>query len=97
MLSCIGKRTPSKRFQIVSAKVDEYYKKINLINSELKEITEHAAIIPSQRKRRIINDFKPIQDQMSCIIETINKLEDNYGLEKLEFNTSILRLIDLLF
>ena len=75
MLSCLGKTTPSKKFQTISAKVDEYYNKFHSINFEMKEmaakeITEHTIVIPNQRRRRIINDFKLIQQQTSCIIET---------------------------
>ena len=61
MFSCLGKRTPSEKFQTVNAKVDEYYDKFNSINSELKEITEQTIVIPNQRRKRIINDFKLIQ------------------------------------
>ena len=48
----------SKKFLSISAKVDEYYKKFHSINSQLKEITEHTAAIPNERKIWIFNDFK---------------------------------------
>ena len=88
MFSCIGKKKPSKRFQAVSTKVKEYYKTFHSINSELKEITEHKAAItdPNQYKRWILNDFKLFHKQITYIIETVNKVEDKYGLKRLEFD-----------
>ena len=58
------------------------------INCELKEITEDNPIVtnPNQRQRFIIGDVKLFKEQISCIIETVNKLEDNHGLEKLEID-----------
>ena len=70
MSSCIGKNKPSKKFQSVSRKVDGYYEKFHSINNELKNICEHNAVIPDQRRRRIINDFFPFKEQISYIIET---------------------------
>ena len=49
-----------EEFQNACSKVDGFYKKLYSINSELKELTEHNAIItnPNERQRIIIGDFK---------------------------------------
>lgn len=74
MFSCIGKKKPSKRFQAVSKKVKEYYKIFHSINSELKEITEHKAVItdPNQYKRWILNYFKLFHKQITKVVKNQN-------------------------
>ena len=56
-----------EEFQTACSKVDGFYKKFHSINSELKEITEHNAIIsnPNESQRIIIGDFKVFKEQIS--------------------------------
>ena len=80
----------NEEFQTACTKLDGFYMKLHSINSELKGITEHKALIinPDERHLFIIGDFKLFKEQISCIIETVNKLEDICGLEKLEFDVN---------
>ena len=60
-----------EEFQTARSKVDGFYKKLYSINSELKELTEHNAIItnPNERHRiGIIGDFKLFNEQISFTI-----------------------------
>ena len=100
--SCMGKKDEPKKkksskkaqfkeeLQTACTKLDGFYMKLHSINSELKGITEHKALIinPDERHKFIIGDFKLFKEQISCIIETVNKLEDICGLEKLEFDVN---------
>ena len=69
-------------------KIDVFYKELHSMNNELKEITEHNTVFtnPNKKQRSKIADLNIFQQQISYIIETVNKLEDNYGLRKLEFD-----------
>ena len=87
-MSCIPKKRRSKEFRTAISKVKEYYKKFHLINAKLKEITKHEVVLPNERKRWVMNDFKLIQQQIICIMETVNNLEDKYKLTKLTFDVS---------
>ena len=80
------KKKRSKEFKTAISKVKEYYEKFHLINTKLKEVTEHEVVLPNEMKRWVMNDFKLIQQQISCIIETVNKLEHKYRLTKLTFD-----------
>ena len=77
----------NEEFQTACTKLDGFYMKLHSINSELKGITEHKALIinPDERHKFIIGDFK---EQISYIIETVNRLEDICGLEQLEFDVN---------
>ena len=75
------KKKSSKKGQLD----EDFFKKLHSINFELKEITGHDAKIDDldrQRERFIIGDSKLFKEHILCIIETVNKLEDNYVLEK---------------
>ena len=51
------------------------------------KITEHKEVFNSnQRKKLVSEEFNVFYEQISNILETINKLENDYDLEKLEFN-----------
>ena len=68
-------------------KVPCIYKELHSINSELVKITEHKEVFSSnQRKKLVSEEFNVFYEQISNILETINKLENDYDLEKLEFN-----------
>ena len=98
MFSCIGKKDKTKKkklskYQIreqwdtVHKKVPCIYKELHSINSELVKITEHKEVFNSnQRKKLVSEEFNVFYEQISNILETINKLENDYDLEKLEFN-----------
>ena len=78
-----------EEYKTAFTKVDGFYKELHSINTELKEITEHNAVITNPNQKRqisIIADLNLFQKQISYIIETVNKLEDNCGLKKFEFD-----------
>ena len=106
MLSCIGtkKKKKSKKVQRdeiiqVSKKI---YEKLHTINCELREYTQdHKVIIANpndhEYEMTIIAAIKLYQKQISYIIETINKLEDNLELsKKLEFDVKRIFPLDSL-
>ena len=82
------KAQKDEKYQTAFTKIDGFYQELHSINTELKEMAEHNAVItnPKQRQRNLIDDLNLFKDQISYIIETVNKLEDNYGLRKLEFD-----------
>ena len=77
-----------EQYQTACLKVDNFFKELHAINADLKEVTDYNSTIPYPNKRKltIIGDLTVIQKEISNIIETINKLEDTFGLRKLEFD-----------
>ena len=92
MLSLFGKKDKTKKksqikeeWDIVHNKVPCIYKKIDSINSDLVQITNHKVVLSNQKKTIVTDDFDSFYEQISNILVTINTLENVYGLEKLEF------------
>ena len=67
----------NEEFRTACTKLDGFYMKLHSINSELKGITEHKALItnPDERQEIIICDFKLFKEQISCIIERSTNLK----------------------
>ena len=82
------KKKSSDNYQTIRSKISEYYKEFDAINCDLKKITDHKALIidQSEGNKWIPNDFKIFQEHILCIIETMNKLEENHGLRMFEFD-----------
>ena len=73
------KAQKDEEYQTAFTKIDGFYKELHSINTELKEMAEHNAVItnPKQREKTCIDDLNLFKEQISYIIETVNKLEDN--------------------
>ena len=81
-----------EEYQTACNKVDGFYYDLHLTNCELKDISDHDSIItyPKQRQRNIICDINLLQEQISHIISTVNKLEDDDSRPtKLEFDKNL--------
>ena len=61
-------------------------------------MTHHEAQItnPEQKQFTIIGDLKVINKDISCIIETVNRIEDYHGLRKLEFKVTKIHPLEYL-
>ena len=82
------KAQKDEEYHTAFTKIDGFYQELHSINTEPKEMAEHNAVItnPKHRQKTCIDDLKLFKEQISYIIETVNKLEDHYGLRKLEFD-----------
>ena len=78
------KAQKDEEYKSAFTKIDGFYRELHSINTELKEMAEHNTVItnPKQREKNLIDDLKLFKEQISYIIETVNKLEDNHGLRR---------------
>ena len=100
MLSIFGKKSESKskkklsksqieeNWDIVHKRVSCIYKELRTINSDLNQITQHNSFIKtsSEENKMITEHFDVFYEEISYILETIERIENVHGFEKVEFD-----------